>query len=814
MQKIASVFDLELRFRVTINPDGSITRIVDLLKPDSVFDGKEIVFGKDMTGIRRKENTENICTRLVGIGPADEDGNIVTFASVNGGKIYVEDEEAYQRWNNAGRHIWGIFEYQPEGDTEVTPQQLLDATKKEMEKRKNSAVEWEVSAAALEQIPRLEHERVRVGMNVRIKDEAFDPPIYLEARVLETEMPELDDPNGNFSYTFGNYRQVTVVIPPEVKAIQKTLFQKANAWTAAKSIAAQALADAAKAQATADGKITSFYQPDPPATASEGDLWFDTDDGNKPYVWQNGQWVNAQDSGIAEALNRANDAQATADKKVQTFFSETQPTAEGIGDLWYNPASGALFRWSGSAWELVSDVTSRNTAADTAKVGGKPSITVLNDITVAQQTANQAKQIADNSVQKGTLYNGVSISETDGFKVARSDQLVQGVFNAMDGIRFQTRPDTASAWQDDFYYDVNTKRFKFAGELEGASGTFGQVTVKNGDFTIQVDASGVQYSAILLPNLIKDHSFETVAYNSNTLNVTYRWANAINPYIGGYANSPWYITGSPKVTFQLGPDPETHLPIFGKQAVCVSSGNYFRQFIRVAPNATYTLSAFVKRQANATSGGTLRLEVWEAALLDNRRVRQIVAQTFPAVKSDYTVERRALTFTASLSDPENLVEVVITGGNSYWVQVDGVQLVQANKPSVYNPEDSTFAIIRGDQKILFEHGRLWSGMHYINANQTIYPEKKIRDCPNEWILVWSDYDPGVGANDYDIVYSFIPKEHVGNFNGSGVHCIVSTGRDGTIASKYVYIYNDKIVGNNANQNAPLNDVCLRYVLEW
>ncbi|MGG3895115.1 phage tail spike protein, partial [Aeribacillus composti] len=253
LQKISSEFELEIRFRVNVNPDGSITRIVDLLKPDEVFDGKEIVFGKDMAGIRRKENTDNICTRLIGIGPADEDGNLVTFASVNGGKIYVEDEEAFQRWNNAGRHIWGIFEYQPEGDTDVTPQEVLDATKKEMEKRKSSVVEWEVQAAALEQVIGLEHERVRVGMNVRIKDEALDPPIHLEARVLETEMPELDDPNGNFSYTFGNYREVKVVVPAEVKAIQKILFHNSGGWSAAKVKAdiAQQIANEAKADVEA-----------------------------------------------------------------------------------------------------------------------------------------------------------------------------------------------------------------------------------------------------------------------------------------------------------------------------------------------------------------------------------------------------------------------------------------------------------------------------------------------------------------------------------------------------------------------------------
>lgn len=495
LQKIASEFELELRFRVTVNPDGTITRIVDLLKPDDVFNGKEIVFGKDMTGILRKENTENICTRLIGIGPADEDGNIVTFASVNSGKIYVEDEEAFQRWNNAGRHIWGIFEYQPEEGTEVTPQQLLDATKKEMEKRKNSAVEWEVQAAALEQVIGLEHERVRVGMNVRIKDEAFDPPIYLEARVLETEMPELDDPNGNFSYTFGNYRQVTVIIPPEVKAIQKTLFRNANAWTAAKSIAAQALADAAKAQETADGKITSFYQPDPPVTASEGDLWFDTDDGNKPHIWQNGKWVNAQDSGIAEALNRANDAQATADKKVQTFFSETQPTAEGIGDLWYNPASGALFRWSGSAWELVSDVTGKNTAADTAKVNGKPAVQVIADITAAQQAVEEAKQTAQQAQTtadgKNSVFHSPTAPPTTGRKIGdvwfdTSRDNLMHVFNGTQWVEAKWGEQSIVAnsitanhikslvglnVNDQFIVD-SQGNVKFAGELDGAGGVF------------------------------------------------------------------------------------------------------------------------------------------------------------------------------------------------------------------------------------------------------------------------------------------------------------------------------------------------------
>lgn len=50
--------------------------------------------------------------------------------------------------------------------------------------------------------------------------------------------------------------------------------------------AIQALADAATAQSTADGKIESFYQTTAPISASEGDIWFDIDDGNKIYTYR------------------------------------------------------------------------------------------------------------------------------------------------------------------------------------------------------------------------------------------------------------------------------------------------------------------------------------------------------------------------------------------------------------------------------------------------------------------------------------------------------------------------------------------------
>lgn len=123
------------------------------------------------------------------------------------------------------------------------------------------------------------------------------------------------------------------------------------------AIIAQGLA--ADAQATADGKVQTYYQTGAPTAEGIGDLWFDTDDGNKQYRWSGSAWVAVQDAGIGQAITDAAGAQATADGKVTTFYVESTPTAEALGDLWYQPSSEYLRRWDGSGWVIVSNVGAR-----------------------------------------------------------------------------------------------------------------------------------------------------------------------------------------------------------------------------------------------------------------------------------------------------------------------------------------------------------------------------------------------------------------------------------------------------------------------
>lgn len=171
-----------------------------------------------------------------------------------------------------------------------------------------------------------------------------------------------------------------------------------GAWVSVRDAGIQAGLDAAAAaQAAADGKIDSFYQATAPATASEGDLWFDTDDGNRQYIRQGGAWVLAADTRIGAALTAASDAQATADGKVTTFVQATAPTAEAVGDLWLDSDDGnKLYRWSDSAWVAlpvgaggIAPNAATQIAVDSASLAGAtygtPSGEVVRSFTVTPE---------------------------------------------------------------------------------------------------------------------------------------------------------------------------------------------------------------------------------------------------------------------------------------------------------------------------------------------------------------------------------------------------------------------------------------------
>ena len=132
---------------------------------------------------------------------------------------------------------------------------------------------------------------------------------------------------GRFTLTAGF---VTTVI--NQGAVSETEIEAAVNSDIAEGV--QALIDAGTAQATADGKIVTFYADDPPTAEGTGDLWLDTNDGNKLYRWSGSAWTEVQDDDIATAIADAATAQTTAAGKIVTFFQDAIPTATDAGDLW------------------------------------------------------------------------------------------------------------------------------------------------------------------------------------------------------------------------------------------------------------------------------------------------------------------------------------------------------------------------------------------------------------------------------------------------------------------------------------------------
>ncbi|MGG1483543.1 hypothetical protein ABEI56_05585 [Peribacillus castrilensis] len=121
---------------------------------------------------------------------------------------------------------------------------------------------------------------------------------------------------------------------------------------------------------------------------------------------------------------------------------------------------------------------------------------------------------------------------------------------------------------------------------------------------------------------------------------------------------------------------------------------------------------------------------------------------------------------------------------------------------------------------LFDQSLLWSGGVYPMAADTITPSKKLSECPNGWILVWSDYDVGSGSNDYQFVFTFVPKTFPTLFPGKAnayfqiPNYISETKNETTIKELNFTDSTIKGVDLNKNSTSQSDDVVLRRVLAF
>jgi len=177
----------------------------------------------------------------------------------------------------------------------------------------------------------------------------------------------------------------------------------AGQWVDARDAAiSDAITASNQAVTAANGKNRIYPQPNQPTggTYINGDTWFDTDDGNKPYTYINGTWTNMRDATIAAAQTAANNATTLASGKNRVYYQPSQPTGGTYvnGDMWFDtddknkPYIYANGTWSNARDAAISDV---EISAGNAQSAANAAAIAAQNAQVAADAAATAAETAD-----------------------------------------------------------------------------------------------------------------------------------------------------------------------------------------------------------------------------------------------------------------------------------------------------------------------------------------------------------------------------------------------------------------------------------
>ncbi|EGQ4164357.1 hypothetical protein FPT04_06030 [Staphylococcus pseudintermedius] len=192
--QLCTTYKMMAGFYIEVGSNRVDKRLVVLRKRNPLFKGKEITYGKDLTGLKRTVDFSEIKTALLCVGPEPEEGKKRV-------ELVVKDDESQAKYGLPGRYNWGIYEPETE-DQNMTEKRLRTLGTTELNKRKSEVITYEVTAIDIEK--EYKHEIVNLGDMVRIKNRDFTPPLYVEAEVISEEYDLISK---DVTYGFGTYKE-------------------------------------------------------------------------------------------------------------------------------------------------------------------------------------------------------------------------------------------------------------------------------------------------------------------------------------------------------------------------------------------------------------------------------------------------------------------------------------------------------------------------------------------------------------------------------------------------------------------------------
>lgn len=249
VKDIAEAYKMEVEPVIELSADGNsiARRSVCLVKRlGRASTALRLDYGSGLSGIDRVLSADDVVTRLYcygkGVQTTDDDGNAtggysrkITFADINGGKEYIQDDSLLEVWGVPGpdgslMHTEGIFE---DGDCEDKAT-LLAEGRAALAERSKPIVSYEGTVEALGRAG-FDANACDLGDNLQMVDTTFPKPLRLSGRVLEIVEDLLGDGSPS-SVKVGNVIEGIIKRSDRVQQTLDRLTSSAGSWDSAATL--------------------------------------------------------------------------------------------------------------------------------------------------------------------------------------------------------------------------------------------------------------------------------------------------------------------------------------------------------------------------------------------------------------------------------------------------------------------------------------------------------------------------------------------------------------------------------------------------
>lgn len=249
VKDIAEAYKMEVEPVIELSADGNsiAKRSVCLVKRlGRANTALRLDYGSGLSGIDRVLSADDVVTRLYcygkGVQTTDDDGNAtggysrkITFADINGGREYIQDDSLLEVWGVPGpdgslTHTEGIFE---DGDCEDKAT-LLAEGRAALAERSKPIVSYEGTVEALGRAG-FDANACDLGDNLQMVDTTFPKPLRLSGRVLEIVEDLLGDGSPS-SVKVGNVIEGIVKRSDRVQQTIDRLTSSAGSWDSAATL--------------------------------------------------------------------------------------------------------------------------------------------------------------------------------------------------------------------------------------------------------------------------------------------------------------------------------------------------------------------------------------------------------------------------------------------------------------------------------------------------------------------------------------------------------------------------------------------------